>query len=228
MSSGHLHAFAKRRRGHQLDSMTEDQHLENLWSRHGVTGSAHLGAGLMDQFAGTNLQEDEPWGTTIANGVLDDLFPETGYYEPVLNTDQFTVDPSLRQTFNLHNPFSEEHLHFGDEDLVQPGEIDMEVMDETPASHEESPRTHSDEQDHDSTSAKRSISKDSNTTAAPKQSHASEDDDDKGTGSDHEDHGGEKGHGSKPAANNFVNKLHLMISDPKAADFIWWTDLGTR
>lgn len=31
----------------------------------------------------------------------------------------------------------------------------------------------------------------------------------------------------KAQANNFVNKLHLMISDPKSADFIWWTELGT-
>lgn len=33
---------------------------------------------------------------------------------------------------------------------------------------------------------------------------------------------------NKPANNNFVNKLHTMISDPKAASFIWWTELGTR
>ena len=33
---------------------------------------------------------------------------------------------------------------------------------------------------------------------------------------------------NKSANNNFVNKLHTMISDPKAASFIWWTELGTR
>ena len=32
----------------------------------------------------------------------------------------------------------------------------------------------------------------------------------------------------KPANNDFANRLHTMISDPKAASSIWWTELGTR
>lgn len=206
--------------------MAED-HLENLWSRHGVTGSAHLGAGLMDQFASTHLLEDD-WGTSLGNGALEDLFGQAAYYDPVINNDQFTVDPSLRQSFNLHNPFADDHLHFGDDDLVQPGEIDMDVADDAPASHEASPHSHSEEHESESAAVRRSISADSNATAAPSKTHTNEEDDEKANHSDHEDHNEDKSHGSKPSANNFVNKLHLMISDPSAAGFIWWTDLGTR
>lgn len=228
MSTNHLHNFARKRRGHQLDSMVEDQHLENLWSMHGVTGSAHLGAGIMDQFAGTHLRDDETWGTSLDPGsAIEEVFRDTAYYDPSTHSDQFTVDPSLRSTYDLRHPFADDNLNFVDEDLLHAGETELDMVEEHPPSQEESP--HSEEQEPDSTLARRSTSADSSATAAPtKRRMAEDEDEDKAIGSDHEQQGGDKSHSSKPTANNFVNKLHLMISDPKAKDFIWWNELGTR
>jgi hypothetical protein len=71
----------------------------------------------------------------------------------------------------------------------------------------------------------------SNGDISPDLDHHDHDEGDPGDGDDDlEDHHvkADPEKPNKPANNNFVNKLHTMISDPKAASFIWWTELGTR
>lgn len=212
---------AKRRR--QLDQMTEDEHLESLWTMHGVTGSHHLGAGLTDQLASTTLTPD--WNTDPASATS--MLEPSLFYDP--GASHFTVDPSLRQPYEVHHPFSRQgdnHFHLGEEDPLHPTLTEMDLGDEV---LEDSP--HSEDMDPpNEISNKKATSSDLNATAGTSdKNQADSDGEDKDTGSAEHDHSSsDKAQASKPAANNFVNKLHLMISDPKAADFIWWTDLGTR
>jgi len=75
------------------------------------------------------------------------------------------------------------------------------------------------------------LKKVTNGDASPDLEHRDHDEGDPADGDDNlEDHHvkAKSKKPNKPANNNFVNKLHTMISDPKAASFIWWTELGTR
>lgn len=231
LSPGSLHPHLARRRRlvTQMDAMTEDQHLDHLWSMHGVTGSAHLGAGLTDQLASASLHNDEWIPSGLQTPTIDEVL-DSAYYGAAINADRFTtVDPSLRQTYEVHNPFTEDFFHhFGEEDTSHSHEADMDLVeDHLDIRHDESPLS----EEPEPKDARRSKSADSGITAgrnAPAKAQAQADDDKDHAGSDHEHNDDdEKAHTSKPSSNNFVNKLHLMISDPKAADFIWWTELGT-
>ena len=221
--SSNAHGFSNRKRfPSSLDPMSEDR-LEDLWALHGL-GPAHLGAGITEQFAASNLTADD-WNHSPANNPsISEVMDTSAYFDA--NPDQhFTVDRALQQPFDVHNPYnlfglSEPH----------PADPEMDIIEDHIEIQEESPP--SEEQD---VTARRSTSADSNATAGPHDSTSHTDmddhedhDDDREVGSDHENHDGDKNQSSKPTANNFVNKLHLMISDPKAADFIWWTELGTR
>ncbi|KAG8754785.1 hypothetical protein FRC14_004641 [Serendipita sp. 396] len=219
-----LHGQAARRRKFStpLDAMTEDQRLEDLWTMHGVTGSAHLGMGLTDQFATTNLAEGDWIVGMNGSRPMEEPFDPTFYN--ATSTDHFTVGQNLRETFDLHNPFTEGLFSFPENDLLAPRDAEMDVGDEIlETKQEESP--HSDEQE--LMIRGNSTTDDSDATAGPLESTPIDVEDDKdGVTSDHEQQSDDKAHASRPAANNFVHKLHLMISDPKAADFIWWTELG--
>jgi hypothetical protein len=196
--------------------MTEEEHLENLWTMHGVTGSHHLGAGLTDQLAATSLTPDWTTDSTGATSMLDPPL----YYDTGVGPNHFTVDSSLRQSYEVHHPFgqhSDDNFHLGEEDPLHPTVTEMDMGDEN---LEDSP--HSEEME-----AALNKQGDSNTADTSKNS-ADSDTEDKDEGSADHEHTGDKTQASKPATNNFVNKLHLMISDPKATGFIWWTELGTR
>ena len=69
-----------------------------------------------------------------------------------------------------------------------------------------------------------------NRDTSPDMEHHDEDESDPADGDDDlANHvGADPDKPDKPANNNFANKLHTMISDPEAASFIWWTELGTR
>jgi hypothetical protein len=196
---------------------------------HGVTGSAHLGLGVTGQLAAASLSGDE-WNTSPGNTLLSEVMENSPYFTTATNPDQlFTVDPSLQRGYDLHNPFG---LFGAIEHTSRQDEVDMEAVDSLDMPTEDSPT--SEEQE---VAGRRSTSADSNATAAPPQDNDpklqaevdAEDHDEErdASTSDHENHDDDKA--QKPTTtNNFVRKLHQMISDPKAADFIWWTELGTR
>lgn len=224
---GHPYALAANRRfPSSLDPMSEDR-LEDLWAMHGL-GPAHLGAGLSDQMAASSLTGDD-WNHSPANNPsIGEVMDASTYFDAAMNPDRhFTVSRSLQQPYDVHNPFnlfglSEPH----------PADPEMDIIDDHIEIQEDSPPS----EEADAT-ARRSTSADSNATAGPHDlslqadtdEHDHEDhDEDRDATSDHENQDGDKTQSSKPTVNNFVNKLHLMISDPKAAGFIWWTELGTR
>jgi hypothetical protein len=227
VSASGLHGYTPRRK---RTPQSEEERLESLWSTYGVTGSSHLGAGLTTQMASTNLSGDD-WPADFASGFhLDEL--EHNYYEPL---DHFTVDPRLRQPFDVHQPFTDSFFP-SHEDQLNNGDATMEGIDDTNEPPEDSPANSEEQRDNSldiPSSNRRSTSADSNTTAAPVTSQPKveddkEDEDKDATAEDGDQDGDDKTQTSKPSANNFVNKLHTMISDPGAADFIWWTELGTR
>ncbi|KAG8836027.1 hypothetical protein FRC17_010491 [Serendipita sp. 399] len=222
---GILHNYASRNRrfSTQLESMTEDQRLEDLWTMHGVTGSAHLGMGLTDQLRATNLVDGDWMGVVSASRPMEEAF-DPALYDTVGGTDHFTVGQNLRESFELHNPFTEGLFQFPAGDVLTSRDAEMDIGEDVPdARREESPLS----EEQELVIRKKTTSDDSDATAGPLESTPVDEEEKDGMASDHETHGDEKTQSSKPSTNNFVHKLHLMISDPKAADFIWWTDLGT-
>ncbi|CAG8605798.1 9794_t:CDS:2, partial [Acaulospora colombiana] len=225
VSASGLHGYApRRRRTPQSDIMSQEERLESLWSAYGVGGSSHLGAGLTTQMESTNLSGDD-WHGDFPSSVPFDGDIDASYY------DHFTVDPRLRQPFDVHQPFMDSLFRSQDDHLHGMDSVMIDEINEPP---EDSPANS--EENRDTTlevsSARRSTSADSNTTAAPATSQTKVEDDkeeeDKDAAADDgEQDGDDKTQTNKPSANNFVNKLHTMISDPGAADFIWWTELGT-
>jgi len=147
-----------------------------------------------------------------------------------MNSDQlFTVDPSLQpRGYDVHNPFG----LFGATQSSHQDEADMDALVSGLEVPEDSPPT----EEQEVATGRRSTSADSNATATPSHDHDSnlqvdmdDHDEERDTStSDHENHDDDDKAQKPTTANNFVRKLHQMISDPKAADFIWWTELGTR
>jgi HSF-type DNA-binding len=226
----HPYAFAAvKHRTPTHDSLAEDR-LDDLWSMHGVGGSAHLGAGVTGQLAAASLNGEDSWNTSPGNTLLSEVLDTSSYFTAAMNSDQlFTVDPSLQpRGYDVHNPFG---LFGASQQSSHQDEVDMDAIDNSLEVHEDSPTS----EEQEVAAGRRSTSADSNATAAPSHDHDSKlqadvDDHDEerdASTSDHENHDDDKA--QKPTTtNNFVRKLHQMISDPKAADFIWWTELGTR
>lgn len=213
---------AHKRRFPSYDPASDDR-LEDLWALHGL-GTSHLGAGIAEQLAASSLTGDD-WNHSPSHAT--DMMDTSIYFDAAVNPNQhFTVDRSLQQSFDVHNPYNLFPLT-----EPHPADPEMDIIEDHLDLQEESPPSEEPE-----TINRRSTSSDSNTTAGPRdpalqaeqEDHESSDhDEEKDTSSDHENHDGDKTQSSKPTVNNFVNKLHLMISDPKAAGFIWWTELGT-
>ncbi|PVF92815.1 hypothetical protein CPB86DRAFT_159707 [Serendipita vermifera] len=225
VSASGLHGYTpRRRRTPQSDIMSQEERLESLWSTYGVGGSSHLGAGLTTQMESTNISGDD-WSNEFTSSLPFDGEVDTSYY------DHFTVDPRLRQPFDVHQPFMDSLFRAQDDQLNSGDSVMIDEINEPP---EDSPANSEEQRDTtlDGGPARRSTSADSNTTAAPATSQPKvedekEEEDKDTTAEDGEQESDDKTQASKPSANNFVNKLHTMISDPAAADFIWWTELGT-
>jgi len=218
-------AVAKHKAGTH-NTLAEDR-LDDLWSMHGVGGSAHLGAGITDQLAAATLGDS--WNASPSNDVIPpEVLDTSSYFTTFMNPDLFTVDPSRQlPAYDVHNPFG----LFGPVDPISnPIDADMDVAGSNPETQDDSPA--SEEQEVTTThgpTTDRSAAAASSCDQDPKTHDDTDEHDDRdATASEHENHDDHEDRAQKPTANNFVRKLHQMISDPKAADFIWWTELGTR
>jgi hypothetical protein len=239
-------AGLKRRWSPSLDP-TQENHLETLWNTHGVEGSGHLGIlpsdishdphGLFPTLAGDTSASGMPfdiWGGTTSpismfvfgqSGGLGEANGLAGLGAPQIG---ITVGPngSPEDGIEIDYPPS------GGEPMM----ISTGASLTRPANKQEDLSIGV-----DSLHSRRSSSIEAGTTnglkkttsgdTSPDLEHHDHDEGDPADGDDDlEDHhvkvDPEKP--NKPANNNFVNKLHTMISDPKAASFIWWTELGTR
>ena len=239
-------AGLKRRWSPSLDS-TNENHLETLWNTHGVEGSGQLGILPSDishdpHGSFPTLTSDtsaggipfEIWGgTTSPLSML--AFGQSGEYGET--NDLTGLGAPQIGTAVGHNGSPEDRIEI-DYPLGSGGPM----MTTTGASHTRP----ANKQEAlsigvDGLGTRRSSSTEAGTTngskkttngdTSPDLEHHDHDEGDPADGDDDlEDHHvkADPEKPNKPANNNFVNKLHTMISDPKAASFIWWTDLGTR
>lgn len=238
-------AGLKRRWSPALDS-TQENHLETLWSTHGVEGSGHLGIltsdipydsqTLFPALAGDANTGGVPfdiWGRTTSPNSLF-VFGQQGAFG---DANGFTGLAAPRFSINVgSNGSPEDGIEI---DYPLGGSDPMMTNGGTPLM-----RAINKQEDLcigiEALGSRRSSSieavtnglkKETNRDTSPDLDHHDHDEGDPVDGDDDlEDHHikADPEKPNKPANNNFVNKLHTMISDPKAASFIWWTDLGTR
>jgi hypothetical protein len=205
----------KRRWSPSLDS-TQENHLETLWNAHGVEGSGHLGI----------LPSDIPHDPHGLSPALASDASTGGMPFEIWNS---TINPTSMFVFGQQGGFGETNgfasvgaSQFGIT-LGPNGSPDGIEVD--PLGAGDTMMTSS--IDSGTTGLKKSESGD----PSPDLEHHDEDEGDPADGDDDLDDHHAKADlekPNKPANNNFVNKLHTMISDPKSAIFIWWTELGTR
>ena len=237
----------KRRWSPSLDR-TEENRLETLWNAHGVEGSGHLGNlpsdishdphGSLPTLAGDTSANGMPydiWGCT-ASPLSMFSFVQPGGFGEASGLTGLGV-PQIGITVG-HNGSPEDGIEI-DYHPLGSGEPMMHTTGASltrPANKQEDLSIGVDGPD-----SRRSSSIEARTTnglrkvtngdTSPDLEHHDHDEGDPADGDDDlDDHHvkADPEKPNKPANNNFVNKLHTMISDPKAASFIWWTELGTR
>jgi len=236
-------AGLKRRWSPSLDS-TQENRLETLWNAHGVEGSGHLGILPSDVSHDPHGPLPTFAGDTNASGIPLDIWGGTTSTLSMFSFGQPGVfgDPSGLAGLSAphmfgHNGGSEDGIEIdyplgsGDPVMTTAGasltrpankQEDLSIRVDGPHSR----RSSSGE-----AGSTNGLKKVSNGDISPDLEHHDHDDGDPADGDDDlEDHHvkADPEKPNKPANNNFVNKLHTMISDPKAASFIWWTELGTR
>ena len=236
-------ARLKRRWSPSLDS-TQENRLETLWNTHGVEGSGHLGIlssdishdphGPFPTLANDANAPFDIWGDTTSPLSMFALGQLGGFGEA--NNLAAPGAPQIGITVG-HNGSPEDRIEIdyplggGDPMMTTTG-----ASLSRPANKQEdfsigvdglgSRRSSSIE-----ACATNGLKKITNRDTSPDLEHHDHDDGDPADGDDDPDDHHVKADPekpNKPANNNFVNKLHTMISDPKAASFIWWTELGTR
>ena len=231
-------AGLKRRWSPSLESHHEN-HLETLWNAHGVEGSGHLGILSADiphdphLFSADTIVGGVPFdiwgGNTSPNSVF--VFGQQGAFGDANGhtAPQFgiTIGPNGTPEDRIEIDYP---LGGGDLMMTTNGaslraakkqaelSIGMEGLSSRRSSSTEAVTTNG---------SKKTTNKDT----SPDLEHPDHDEVDPADGDDDLEEHHIKADPEKPnksANNNFVNKLHTMISDPKAASFIWWTELGTR
>jgi len=231
----------KRRWSPSLES-THENRLETLWSAHGVEGSGHLGILSADiphdphPFAGDTIVGGIPFdiwgGNTSPNSVF--VFGQGGFGDANgltgLAAPQFSITvgpngtPEDRIEIDYPLGGADSMMTTSGTSHTRPAKnqaelsIGMEALGSRRSSSIEAMTTNG-------------LKKMTNGDTSPDLEHHDHDEGDPADGDDDLDDQHVKADPekpNKPANNNFVNKLHTMISDPKAASFIWWTDLGTR
>jgi hypothetical protein len=235
-------AGLKRRWSPSLDS-TQENHLETLWNTHGVEGSGHLGNlpsdishdphGALPTFAGDPSAGGIPlyfWGGTTSPLSMFPFGQQGGFGDA---SGLGGLGTQIGVTFGHNGSPIEIDYPPGSGDsmmttngasLANPAnkQDDLSIGVNGPGSR----RSSSIE-----AGTTNGLKKVTNGDTSPDLEHHDHDEGDPADGDDDlEDHHvkADPEKPNKPANNNFVNKLHTMISDPKAASFIWWTELGTR
>ncbi len=240
-------ARLKRRWSPSLDS-TQENRLETLWSTHGVEGSGHLGIipsdishdphGPFPTLASDANAPFDIWGGTtsplsmFAFGQLGGFGEACGLAVPSAPQVGITVGHKGSPEDNIEIDYP---LGGGDPMMTTSGaslprptnkqedlSIGLDCLGSRRSSSIEAGTTNG-------------LKKMTNGDTSPDLEHHDHDHDhDEGDPADGDDDPddhhvkADTEKPNKPANNNFVNKLHTMISDPKAASFIWWTELGTR
>jgi len=237
-------AGLKRRWSPSLDS-TQENRLETLWNAHGVEGSGHLGILTSDVSHDPHGLFPTPAGDTRTGGIPFGIWGGSATVSPI---SMFVFgQPGFGEAYGLSGLAPQITLgpNGNPEDRI---EIDYPLGGGDPMMSTTSvPLTRPAKKQEDLSigvdgpGSRRSssieagtmngLNKITNEDTSPDPEHHDHDEGYPADGDDDlEEHHvkADPEKLNKPANNNFVNKLHTMISDPKAASFIWWTELGTR